>query len=342
MKTITALALLPLSLALAVACGDSEPDESSSTGGRSSTGGGSMGGAGETGGRSSGGADGGSATGGRASATGGRTSATGGRTSGGAGGTMLTGGAIGNEDGGSAGESSGGAEAADAQEPVPLGASSTFALLASAQITNIPTSSITGDIGLTPDAAANITGFSMPGSCPEVTGNVYGVDATGPACVTVAPVVLEEAKTDAGLAFANARAATRGTPIAISGDLHGLTLYPGLYESGTSLEISPGGLLYLDAQGDDDAVFILRSATSITTESTSEVVLQNGAHAGNVYWTAGSTVTLGTSSIMKGTMLAGTSIAVLTGAHLEGRVLNHGPAAEAVTLDACTIVVPSP
>jgi hypothetical protein len=225
---------------------------------------------------------------------------------------------------------------------VPLGASSTFAILASAEITNIPTSDITGDIGLTPDTAANISGFSDPGSCPEVTGNVYAVDTAGPACATVAPAALAEAKMDAAVAFENARAAARGTPVSLGGDLNGLTLYPGLYESGTSLELSPGGFLYLDAEGDDEAVFILRSETSITTESTSEVVLMNGAHAENIFWTAGSAVTLGTASIMKGTIIAGTSISLLTGAHLEGRALNHGPAAEAVTLDACTIVVPSP
>ncbi len=225
---------------------------------------------------------------------------------------------------------------------VPLGACSNFAILASAAITNIPTSSITGDIGLTPDAGANISGFSEPGTCPEVTGKVYAVDASGPACAVVDPVRLTSAKTDAEVAFVNARAAVRGTPQAISGNLNGLTLYPGLYESGSSLEISPGGFLYLDAQGDGNAVFILRSATSITTEATSEVVLAKGAKAANVYWTAGSAVTLGTNSIMKGTIIAGTSLSLLTGANLEGRALNQGAAAEAVTLDSCTITVPAP
>lgn len=239
------------------------------------------------------------------------------------------------------GENAGGAASID-QESVPLGASAPFAILASVQITNIPASSITGRVGLTPDAASNISGFSSPGSCPEVTGAIYGVDATGPACVTVDSEILADAKMAAAVAFENARAPARGTPVPLSGDLNGLTLYPGLYESGSSLELSPGGLLYLDAEGDDDAVFILRSETSITTESTSEVVLTNGAQAANIFWTAGSAITLGTDSVMKGTLLAGTSIALLTGAHLEGRALNHGPAAAAITLDACTIVVPSP
>ena len=94
----------------------------------------------------------------------------------------------------------------------------------------------------------------------------------------------------------------------ISGNINGLTLYPGLYESGSTIEISPGGFLYLDAQGDSNAVFIIRSANSITTSATSQVVLTKGARAANVYWTAGSTLTLGVDSIMKGTVIAGTAM----------------------------------
>ena len=235
-----------------------------------------------------------------------------------------------------------GLDAASVQQLVPLGSCSHFAILASAEISNIPTSAITGDVGLTPDTGANISGFSAPLTCPEVTGNVYAVDATGPACALIDPVLLANAKADAAKAFLDARAAVRGTPVAVSGDLNGLTLYPGLYQSLTSIEISPGGILYLDAQGDGSAVFIIRSETSITTEAASAVVLAGGAKATNVFWTAGSTVTLGTTSIMKGTLIAGTSIALLSGADLEGRALNQGAMAEAITLDQCTITVPSP
>lgn len=227
------------------------------------------------------------------------------------------------------------------QESVSLGNSSNFAILASAEITNIATSSITGDVGLTPDSGSNISGFSEPINCPEITGTIYVVDASGPACAVIDPTLLTDAKTDAEIAFADARDAARGTPQSVSGNLNGLTLYPGIYESGTTLEISPGGVLYLDALGDSTAVFIIRSETSITTEDTSEVVLTNGAKASNVYWTAGSSVTLGTYSIMKGTIIAGTSISLLTGSNLEGRALNQGASAEAITLDSCTITVPT-
>jgi hypothetical protein len=228
------------------------------------------------------------------------------------------------------------------QLPVPLGSASGFVVLASAAITNLSTSDITGNVGLTPDAGSNISGFSVPATCPEVNGLVYAVDASGPACALINPVLLANAKTDTAVAFTNANAAVRGTPQAVSGNLNGLTLYPGLYESGSSIQLSPGGFLYLDAQGDEDAIFIIRSATSITTAAGSEVVLTKGAKASNVYWTAGSATTLGTNSIMKGSVLAGTGISLLTGADLEGRALNQGAAAAAITIDSSTITLPTP
>jgi hypothetical protein len=228
------------------------------------------------------------------------------------------------------------------QTPVVLGASSGFAILASAAVTNIPTSNIVGNVGLTPDTGANITGFSAPLTCPEVVGQIYAVDGTGPACALPDVVLLSQAKTDALAAFAHASHAVRGTPVSVTTNLAGLTFYPGLYASLTSLDLSAGGILTLDAQGDPNAVFLLRSATSITTLSTSQIVLSGGAKASQVFWTAGSAITLGVDSVMKGTLLAGTAVTLQTGATLEGRALNQGPAAAAITCDACTITLPTP
>ncbi|MFA6448993.1 MAG: Ig-like domain-containing protein [bacterium] len=228
------------------------------------------------------------------------------------------------------------------QAIVPLGLAAPFAILASAAITNIPTSHITGNLGLTPDTGANITGFSSPLTCPEVTGIIYKVDAAGPACAQNDPTVITNAKTAALTAYGDATAAGRGTPASISGNLNGLTLYPGLYQSLSTIEISAAGHLYLDALGDTNAVFIIRSATSITTEATSEVHLLNGAKAANVLWTSGSAVTLGTSSIMKGTIIASTAITMLNLSNLDGRALNQGAAAAEIRCNSCTITVPTP
>ena len=228
------------------------------------------------------------------------------------------------------------------QTPLVLGAASGFAILASAAITDIPTSTITGDVGLTPDTGASITGFSSPGSCPEVVGHVYAVNSAGPACALIDAVLLSSAKADALAAFTDATSVARGTPTPIDTNLAGLTFYPGLYASLTSIDLSAGGILTLDAQGDANAVFVIRSATAITTLSTSQVVLSGGAKASNVFWAAGSAITLGTGSIMKGSMLASTAITLQTGANLQGRALNQGAAAAAVTCDACTITLPTP
>jgi hypothetical protein len=215
--------------------------------------------------------------------------------------------------------------------PVYLGAAGRFAILSSSAITNIPTSAITGDVGLSPGARSSIAGLTNP----EVTGTIFAADDADPV-----PAMLIAAKAAAEAAYLNAVAAVRGTPTPISGNINGLTLVPGLYESGTSIEISPGGILYLDAQGDANAVFVIRSATSITTEATSEVRLTNSAQAANIYWAAGSAVTLGTDSKMKGTVIASTSISLLTGARLDGRALIQGAAAGQVSLDHSTIVLP--
>lgn len=230
----------------------------------------------------------------------------------------------------------------ECQSPVALGSAANFAILASAAITNIPTSLITGDVGLTPDTGANISGFSDPLTCPEVVGRIYAVDSSGPTCALVDAVLLGNAKTDALAAFTNATGAARGTPNAISTNLEGLTFYPGLYESLTTIDLSAGGILTLDAQGDPNAVFVIRSATAINALSTSQVVLSGGAKASNVFWSAGSAITLGVNSVMKGSLLASTAITLQTGAQLEGRALNQGAAAAAITCDACTITVPNP
>lgn len=217
------------------------------------------------------------------------------------------------------------------QAQVILGTSARFAILSNSAITNIPTSSITGDVGLSPGVRSSIAGLTNP----EVIGTIFAADDAIPV-----PEMLIAAKNDAEAAYLNATAAVRGTPTSISGNINGLTLVPGLYESGTSIEISPGGILYLDGQGDVNAVFVIRSATSITTSATSEVRLTNGANAANIYWAAGSAVTLGTNSKMKGTIIASTSISLQTGARLDGRALIQGAAAGQVSLDKSIIVLP--
>ncbi|MDP1859920.1 MAG: ice-binding family protein, partial [Gemmatimonadaceae bacterium] len=73
------------------------------------------------------------------------------------------------------------------QRPVELGAADTYVILAKSKISNVPTSAITGNIGLSPAAASYITGFALRlpaggtfSKSSQVTGNVYAADYAVP------------------------------------------------------------------------------------------------------------------------------------------------------------------
>lgn len=224
-----------------------------------------------------------------------------------------------------------------AQATPVLGTSSRFAVLSFSDLTNIPSSSITGDVGISPGARSNIVGLVDGDGQVNPSYAIYASDDIAPPGTAA---MLTQAYNDAGAAYIDAMNASRGTSTSLVGDINGLTLAPGLYESGSSIEISPGGIVYLDAQGDADGVFIIRSATSITTESTSQVVLAGSAQAKNVFWVAGSTITLGTNSIMKGTLIASTSISLLNMADLQGRAIIQSASAGQISLSQNIIVLP--
>lgn len=216
-----------------------------------------------------------------------------------------------------------------AQAVVPLGSTGTFVILAGSQVSNIPTSAITGDIGLSPAARTFITGFGIT----EVTGTIYASDDLAPAGT---PAMLIAAKGDLTTAYNNAAARTSPDLVLLSGNLGGLTLTPGLYRSSGSLAISSGNLTF-DALGNADAVFIVQIATTLVTTTGRQIILAGGAKAANIFWQVGSSATLGGGSIFKGNILADQSISLDAGASVEGRLLAR---TAAVTLMSNTIAMP--
>jgi hypothetical protein len=115
-------------------------------------------------------------------------------------------------------------------------------------------------------------------------------------------------------------------------DLGGLTLVSGVYCFGTSAQLT--GTLTLDAQGDPNAVFIFQIGSTLTTASGASVGLINGADPTDVFWQVGTSAVIGTNSTFVGDILALTSIALQTGATLDGRALARNGS---VTLDTNTI-----
>ena len=202
-----------------------------------------------------------------------------------------------------------------AQPPVALGTADSFAVLAGSTVTNTGPSTINGDLGVSPGTA--ITGFP-PGT---VNGTIHATDA-----------VAQQAQSDLTTAYNDA--AGRTPAAAVSADLGGSTLAPGVYQSASSLGLT--GTLTLDGQGDPNAVFIFQAGSTLTTASNSRVALINGAQPCNVYWQIGSSATLGTGSILAGNVLALTSISVNDGVTVNGRLLARNAA---VTLINDTVSV---
>ena len=188
-----------------------------------------------------------------------------------------------------------------------------FAVLAGTTVTNTGSTTVAGDLGVSPGTA--VTGFP-PGL---VSGTTHAADG-----------VAAQAQADLITAFNDA--AGRSGASSVSGDLGGLTLSPGVYKSTSGIGIT--GDVTLDAHGNPDAVFVFQISSMLITASGSHVVLTNSAKACNVFWQVGSSATLGTNSVFAGNILALTSIAVTTGAKFDGRALARNGS---VTLDTNTI-----
>lgn len=218
------------------------------------------------------------------------------------------------------------------QSKVNLRSSANYVVLAGSLISNVPTSAINGNIGLSPAAGSYITGFG--GS--EITGTVYTSDATGPEGSVPDATGLTTAKGDLTTAYNDAANRNSTDIVLLAENIGGLTLTPGLYKSSGSLEISSGDLTF-DAQGNESAVFIIQIASELTLTSGRKVILAGGALANNIFWQVGSSATLGSSSVFKGILMADQSISLNTGTRVDGRLLAR---IAAITIEGSTVVQP--
>lgn len=222
------------------------------------------------------------------------------------------------------------ASAATPQTPVNLGSAGNFTILSKTGITNVFKSSVVGNVGTSP-----ITGAALLLTCGEVAGNIYTVDAAGPLpCRITDATRLTAAVGDMETAYNDA--AGRVNPDVVNlgaGEIGGLTLTPGLYKWGTSVNISNDVTL----EGGPNDVFILQIAGTLTEASAKNVVLTGGAQAKNVFWQTAGSVAIGTQAHFEGTILSKTMIAMKTKASINGRLL----AQTAVTLQVNSVVEPA-
>jgi Ice-binding-like len=222
---------------------------------------------------------------------------------------------------------------------VPAGGAFTFAVLAGTTVTNDGASIITGNLGVSPGTA--ITGFqpipinsiSGPGTVTAGLGMVNGtIYAGGP--------VAAQAHNDAVTAYNYLVAQVPDTTYSGVTQLNGLTFAPGVYNFAPSANLQVNGTVYLDFQGNNDAVFIFQMGSTLVTMAGSNVVALNNntqtCSGANVYWAVGSSATIDGAQFI-GTMIATTSISMTYGATVVGRMWALNGAVTMITnnISAC-------
>ena len=221
--------------------------------------------------------------------------------------------------------------------PVLLGTAGNFAILAKTGISSVPSSAVTGDIGVSPAAASFITGFTLSADATnvfststQVVGRVYAANyaVPTPTNLTTAVLDMQTAYTDA---------AGRPTPNFLnlgSGNIGGLTLVPGLYQWGSSVTIPADVTL----SGGASDVWIFQMSGDLTVSASKRITLAGGAQAKNIFWQVAGQVAIGASAHFEGIILSQTAITLQTGATMNGRAL----AQSQVALDSATVTKPAP
>ncbi|HUX95786.1 MAG TPA: Ig-like domain-containing protein [Bacteroidales bacterium] len=216
---------------------------------------------------------------------------------------------------------------------VDLGAAANYLILAKTGISNISTSAITGNLGLSPAATSYITGLSLTNATgyatsAQVTGKIYAADMADPT-----PINLTTAVENMITAYNDA--AGRPTPDFLelgTGNIGGKTITPGLYKW-TSTVTAPSDVTISGGAND---VWIFQISGDLLVSSAVNFTLIGGAQAKNIFWQVAGQATFGTTSHFEGIILSMTGINFQTGASFKGRAL----AQTAVVLDGNAVILP--
>lgn len=184
-----------------------------------------------------------------------------------------------------------------------LGSAQNFGVLAGSTFTNTGTTTIHGDIGVSPGTAIADNGTIVLNGTQHLNDDVA-----------------QQAQIDALSAYTSL--ASQPFTTNLSGqDLGSVgTLSPGVYRFDSSAQLT--GTLTLDAMNDPNALFIFQIANALTSASNSSVSVLNGDANTGLYFQVGSSATLGTGSIFVGNILADQSITLTTASILlSGRAI---------------------
>ena len=188
-----------------------------------------------------------------------------------------------------------------------------FTVLGAETVTNVPTSTINGNVGVWPGTA--LPGFASVSGTATADGQVTG------GLVHSNTALALSAQAQLTTARLNLDSLGLGTDIALADLTLAGILFPGVYTVHSGIT-NLSGALTLDGQGNANAAWVFQMDSDLITSSNSVVnVINTGAGAG-VYWNVRSSATIGTDTTFMGNILSLTSIALKTEAsNLCGRAL---------------------
>lgn len=231
-----------------------------------------------------------------------------------------------------------------------------FGIASRAGLTSTGVTVINGDVALYPTP-----------TCTDSTGNL-GASQT---CLVKTYVSPTGMSVNGSIYWAGDPFDNGGTALAVTNDLNiawsegrnkvdtqgaipadqmgGNTFLSGVYHN-ANLGLAAGTVATLDAQGDQNAVFIFKVDSDFTDSGTlnlpTRIDLRNGALARNVWFVTGRDITIGSGTSWNGNILAGRDVTVKDGSTVIGRVLGGAAGAGAVVLTGAaspsvtTITVP--
>jgi hypothetical protein len=220
------------------------------------------------------------------------------------------------------------------ETPVDLGSACNYAILAKSGISTVPTSVVTGNIGVSPIASGAITGFDLTldsstqfSTTSQVTGKAFAADYSGPT-----PANLTAAVSDMEAAYTEATKCPSTDPARRNvggGTIGGQTLTPGVYTFTVGINIDSD----ITFEGGVDDIFIIQTTTTLTQAANTQVILSGCVQPRNIFWQVATVATIGTNASMQGILLVKEKADFKTGSSLVGSVL----AQTAVNLQKATI-----
>ena len=187
-----------------------------------------------------------------------------------------------------------------------LASTACYALFSSnGPVTNVGVTNVVGDIGT--NAGGTTTGYNPL----LVVGTIHSIpDGSTNVCAT-----------DLGVVYNYLNLLPYDIELLYPAQFgNNLVLTPHTYLMNAAVTFTD--TLYLNAEGDANAVFVFQVNGAFGTSVNSRVVLINGAQSKNVYWEINGAVSINTNSIFRGTIICNNgAINLATGVVLDGRAL---------------------